>query len=58
MIRRLRCNLLFAMDLLWVFVAVAPFAFALLWYFRERWIALIRGFFAWLGGRRNDDGHI
>ena len=33
-------------------------AFALLWYFRERWIALIGGFFAALGGRRNDDGHM
>jgi undecaprenyl-diphosphatase len=33
-------------------------ALALLWYFRERWVALIRGFFASLGGRRNDDGHM
>ncbi len=33
-------------------------ALALLWYFRERWIALIRGFFASLGGHRNDDGHM
>jgi undecaprenyl-diphosphatase len=33
-------------------------AFALLVYFRKRWIALIRGFFASLGGRRNDDGHM
>ncbi|QGZ61076.1 undecaprenyl-diphosphate phosphatase [Paraburkholderia acidisoli] len=33
-------------------------AVALLWYFRERWVALIRGFFASLGGRRNDDGHM
>lgn len=31
-------------------------AIALLWYFRERWIALIRGFFASLGGRRNENG--
>ncbi|WGS43397.1 undecaprenyl-diphosphate phosphatase [Burkholderia sp. JSH-S8] len=33
-------------------------ALALLWYFRARWIALIGGFFAQLGGRRNDDGHL
>ncbi|WP_423391965.1 undecaprenyl-diphosphate phosphatase [Burkholderia sp. LMG 21824] len=33
-------------------------ALALLWYFRARWIALISGFFAQLGGRRNDDGHL
>ncbi|HWT37912.1 MAG TPA: undecaprenyl-diphosphate phosphatase, partial [Paraburkholderia sp.] len=33
-------------------------AFALLWYFRARWIALISGFFASLSGRRNDDGHM
>jgi undecaprenyl-diphosphatase len=33
-------------------------ALALLWYFRDRWVALIRGFFASLGGRRNDDGHM
>ncbi|RQT38955.1 undecaprenyl-diphosphate phosphatase [Burkholderia cepacia] len=33
-------------------------ALALLWYFRERWIALIGGFFAQLGGRKNDDGHL
>ncbi|MCA8064682.1 undecaprenyl-diphosphate phosphatase [Burkholderia sp. AU38729] len=33
-------------------------ALALLWYFRARWIALIRGFFAQLGGRKNDDGHL
>jgi undecaprenyl-diphosphatase len=33
-------------------------AFALLGYFRKRWIALVRGFFAALGGRRNDDGHM
>ncbi|WP_269507397.1 undecaprenyl-diphosphate phosphatase [Burkholderia sp. IMCC1007] len=33
-------------------------ALALLWYFRARWIALINGFFAQLGGRKNDDGHL
>ncbi|KVN13493.1 UDP pyrophosphate phosphatase [Burkholderia stagnalis] len=33
-------------------------ALALLWYFRARWIALIGGFFAQLGGRRNDEGHL
>nr|WP_249176596.1 undecaprenyl-diphosphate phosphatase [Burkholderia vietnamiensis] len=33
-------------------------ALALLWYFRERWIALIGGFFAKFGGRKNDDGHM
>jgi undecaprenyl-diphosphatase len=33
-------------------------ALALLWYFRARWIALVTGFFASLGGRRNDDGHM
>jgi len=33
-------------------------AFALLWYFRERWCALVRGFFASFGGRRNDDAHM
>ncbi|WP_175820118.1 undecaprenyl-diphosphate phosphatase [Burkholderia sp. BCC0419] len=33
-------------------------AVALLWYFRARWIALIGGFFAQLGGRKNDDGHL
>jgi len=33
-------------------------ALALLWYFRKRWVALIGGFFASLGGRRNDDGHM
>jgi undecaprenyl-diphosphatase len=33
-------------------------AVALLWYFRERWVALISGFFASLGGRKNDDGHM
>ncbi|GAB5099491.1 undecaprenyl-diphosphate phosphatase [Caballeronia sp. LP006] len=33
-------------------------ALALLWYFRKRWVALIGGWFASLGGRRNDDGHM
>lgn len=33
-------------------------ALALLWYFRARWIALISVFFAQLGGRKNDDGHL
>lgn len=33
-------------------------ALALLWYFRKRWIALIGGWFAMLGGRRNDEGHM
>jgi len=33
-------------------------ALALLWYFRKRWIALIGGFFASFGGRRNDDSHM
>ncbi|MFC5582114.1 undecaprenyl-diphosphate phosphatase [Rhodanobacter terrae] len=33
-------------------------ALALLWYFRARWAALIRGFFGPLAGRRDDDGHM
>lgn len=33
-------------------------AFALLWYFRKRWIELVRGWFGSLAGRRNDDGHM
>ncbi|MCG1042670.1 undecaprenyl-diphosphate phosphatase [Mycetohabitans sp. B8] len=33
-------------------------AFALLWYFRTRWIAIIQGFFGSLGGRRTEDGHL
>ena len=33
-------------------------ALALRWYFRKRWVALVSGFFASLGGRRNDDGHM
>ncbi|RQH01586.1 undecaprenyl-diphosphate phosphatase [Paraburkholderia dinghuensis] len=33
-------------------------AVALLWYFRERWVALIRGFFGSLAGHKSDDGHM
>src|ERR1700742_5117159 len=33
-------------------------AVALLLYFRQRWISLIRRFVASLGGRRNDDSHM
>jgi undecaprenyl-diphosphatase len=33
-------------------------AIALLWYFRERWVALIRGFFGSLAGRKSDDSHM
>jgi undecaprenyl-diphosphatase len=33
-------------------------AFALLWYFRTRWIAIIQGLFGSLGGRRTEDGHL
>ncbi|WP_338911527.1 undecaprenyl-diphosphate phosphatase [Mycetohabitans rhizoxinica] len=33
-------------------------AFALLWYFRTRWIAIIQGVFGSLGGRRTEDGHL
>jgi undecaprenyl-diphosphatase len=33
-------------------------ALALLWYFRKRWVALIGGFFASLGGYRSEDGHV
>jgi undecaprenyl-diphosphatase len=33
-------------------------AFALLWYFRKRWIELIGGFVGSLRGRRNDEGHM
>ncbi|MCG1055155.1 undecaprenyl-diphosphate phosphatase [Mycetohabitans sp. B5] len=33
-------------------------AFALLWYFRTRWGAIIQGFFGSLGGRRTEDGHL
>jgi undecaprenyl-diphosphatase len=33
-------------------------ALALLWYFRARWIAIVRGFVASLGGRRSEDGHL
>ena len=31
---------------------------ALLVYFRQRWVALVRGFFGSLSGRPNDDGHM
>ena len=33
-------------------------AFALLWYFRKRWVALVKGFVASLRGRRNAEGHM
>ncbi|CAN0619868.1 Undecaprenyl-diphosphatase 2 [Burkholderia multivorans] len=33
-------------------------ALALLWYFRARWVELVRGFFASLAGRHNDEGHL
>nr|WP_217908274.1 undecaprenyl-diphosphate phosphatase [Burkholderia glumae] len=33
-------------------------ALALLWYFRARWCALVRGFFASFAGRPNDDAHM
>ncbi|AJK45835.1 undecaprenyl-diphosphate phosphatase [Burkholderia plantarii] len=33
-------------------------ALALLWYFRTRWCALVRGFFASFAGRPNDDAHM
>jgi undecaprenyl-diphosphatase len=33
-------------------------ALALLVYFRQRWVALVRGFFGSLSGRPNDDGHM
>jgi len=33
-------------------------ALALLWYFRKRWVALIKGFIGSLGGRKNADGHM
>ncbi len=33
-------------------------AFALLWYFRRRWIAIIQGLLGSLGGRRTEDGHL
>jgi undecaprenyl-diphosphatase len=33
-------------------------AFALLWYFRKRWIALIGGWLGTFAGRRSDDGHM
>ena len=33
-------------------------ALSLLVYFRQRWVALIRGFFGSLSGRHNDEGHM
>lgn len=33
-------------------------ALSLLLYFRQRWVALVRGFFASLSGRHNDEGHM
>jgi len=33
-------------------------AVALLWYFRTRWAAIIRGWFGSLAGHRSDDGHL
>jgi undecaprenyl-diphosphatase len=33
-------------------------ALALLWYFRKRWIDLVKGWFGTLAGRRSDDGHM
>ncbi|MEX3606279.1 MAG: undecaprenyl-diphosphate phosphatase [Burkholderia sp.] len=33
-------------------------ALALIWYFRARWCALVRGFFASCAGRPNDDAHM
>lgn len=33
-------------------------AFALLWYFRKRWIELTKGWFGTLAGRRSDEGHM
>lgn len=33
-------------------------AVALLWYFRARWVAIVRGWFGTLGGHRSDDGHL
>jgi undecaprenyl-diphosphatase len=33
-------------------------ALALLWYFRKRWIALIKGFIGSMRGRKNADGHM
>jgi undecaprenyl-diphosphatase len=33
-------------------------AFALLWYFRARWIALVKGFVGSLRGRQSEDGHM
>ncbi len=33
-------------------------AVALLWYFRARWVAIVRGWFGSLAGHRTDDGHL
>jgi undecaprenyl-diphosphatase len=33
-------------------------ALALLWYFRTRWIELVKGWFGTLAGRHSDDGHM
>ncbi|PMS35728.1 undecaprenyl-diphosphatase [Trinickia symbiotica] len=33
-------------------------ALALLWYFRQRWIELVKGWFGTLSGQRSDDGHM
>ncbi|RKP52184.1 undecaprenyl-diphosphate phosphatase [Trinickia fusca] len=33
-------------------------AFALLWYFRKRWVALFCGWLGTFAGRRSDDGHM
>jgi undecaprenyl-diphosphatase len=33
-------------------------AVALLWYFRVRWVGIIRGWFRSLAGHRSDDGHL
>ncbi|MGI4857297.1 MAG: undecaprenyl-diphosphate phosphatase [Janthinobacterium lividum] len=33
-------------------------AVALLWYFRARWVAIVRGWFGTLAGHRSDDGHL
>ncbi len=33
-------------------------ALALLWYFRTRWIGIVRGWFGSLAGHRSDDGHL
>jgi undecaprenyl-diphosphatase len=33
-------------------------AFALLWYFRARWVAIVKGWFGTLAGHKSDDGHL